>query len=47
LSRKRHTSVVWLEPKGLRKGWGNGRRNTAVDDSRKETADRAARYHTD
>ena len=29
------------------RGGGNGRRETAVEESRKETADRVARYQTD
>ena len=29
------------------KGGGNGRKETAVDESRKETTDRVAKYQTD
>ena len=47
MSGKRHTSVVWVAFKGRGEGRGNGRGETAVDESRKETADRVAMYQTD
>ena len=45
-SRKRHASSVG-GAQGNGKGWGNSRKETAVDERRKETADRVARYHAD
>ena len=44
--RIHHTSAVG-RPQGNGKGSGNSRKETAVDNSRKETADRVARYHAD
>ena len=44
-SRKRHASAV-DGAQGNGKG-GSSRKERAVDDSRKETADRVARYHAD
>ena len=38
---------LWVASKGTRRRWGSGRTETAVDESRKETADRVARYQTD
>ena len=47
LSRNRDASATG-GPQGNRKrGWGNSRRETAVDESRKEMADRVARYQVD
>ena len=46
LSRTRHASVTG-GAEGNRKGGGNSRRETAVDESRKEMADRVARYQAD
>jgi hypothetical protein len=46
LSRIRHASVSG-GARGNRKGGGNSRRETAVDESRKEMADRVARYQAD
>ena len=43
-SRKRHASAVG-GAQGDGKGGGNSRKE--VDESRKETADRVARYHAD
>ena len=38
---------LWVASEGMERGAGSGRRETAVDESRKETADRVARYQTD
>ena len=40
LSRKCHVSVVWVAPKGMETEGGGVRRETAADESRKETANR-------
>lgn len=44
LSKQHHASVVG-GAQGNGKGGGNSRKGSAVDESRKETADRVARYH--
>ena len=42
------THPLWVVPKGIRgKGGGNNRKETAVDESRKEIIDRVARYQAD
>ena len=47
LSRNRHASDTG-GTHGNRKGWeGNSRRETAVDERRKEMADRVASYQAD
>ena len=46
LSRNRHASATG-GPQGNRKVGGNSRRETAVDESRKEMADRVLRYQAD
>ena len=46
LSRNRHASATGV-PQGNRKGGGNSRWETAVDESRKEMAYRVARYQAD
>ena len=46
LSRHRNASATG-GPHGNRKGRGDSRRETAVDESRKEMADRVARYQAD
>ena len=47
MSRNRHASATG-GPQGNRKGgWGKSRREIAVDESRKEMADRVARYQAD
>ena len=46
LSRNRHASATG-GPQGNRKGGGHSRRETAVDESRKEMADRATRCQAD
>ena len=46
LSRNRHASATGCA-QGNRKGGGNSRRETAVDESGKEMADRVARYQAD
>ena len=45
-SRKRHASAAG-GAQGSGKGGGNIRKETAVDESRKEAADRAARYQVE
>ena len=45
-SRKRHVSAVGFA-KQNRKGGGNSRNETAVTESRKETADRVTMYQAD
>ena len=45
-SRKRHASAAG-GAEGYRNGGGNSRMETAVDENRKETADRVATYHAD
>ena len=45
-SRKRHASAAG-GAQGSGKGGGNIRKETAVDESRKEAADRAARYQAE
>ena len=47
LSRNRHGIRYAGGAQGNRKGGGNIRRETAVDESRKEMADRVARYQAD
>ena len=44
--RKRHASAVG-GAQGNGKGGGNSRKETAVNKSRKQTADRVARFHAD
>ena len=46
LSRYRHPSATG-GPQGNRKGQGNSRRETGVDDIRKEMTDRVAKYQAD
>ena len=46
MSRKRHASAVG-SAQGNGKGGGYSRKETAVDESRKETVDRVARYQAD
>ena len=46
LSRNRHASATG-GPQGNRKVGGNSRRETAVDEGRKEMADRVLRYQAD
>ena len=46
LSRQRHASVPG-GAQGNGKGGGNSRKETAVEESRRETADRIARYQAD
>ena len=46
LRRKRHASAVG-GTQGNGKGGGNSRKRTAVDERRKETADRVGRYQAD
>lgn len=46
LSRQRHASVAG-GAQGNGKGGGNSRKETAVEESRRETADRIARYQAD
>ena len=41
------TYPLWGVPKGMGRGGGSSRKQTVVDESRKETADRVARYHAD
>ena len=47
LSRNRHGIRYAGGAKGNRRGGGNIRRETAVEESRKEMADRVARYEAD
>ena len=46
MTRKRHASAVG-GAQGNGKGGGYSRKETAVDESRKETVDRVARYQAD
>ena len=46
MSGKRHASAV-SGAQGNGRGGGYSRKETAVDESRKETADRIARYQAD
>ena len=38
---------LWVASKGMGRRAGSGRTETAVDESRKETADRVVRYQAD
>ena len=43
----RKRNALALGAQGNRKGGGGIRKETALDESRKDTPDRVARYHTD
>ena len=47
LSRNRHASATGGPQGNRREGGGNSRRETAVDECRKEITDRIARYQAD
>ena len=47
MSRNRHASATGGAQGNMKGGGGNSRRETAVDESRKEMADRVARYQAD